>query len=551
MNTAPRRSLGALPALPLAAALPAALVLAAPAPAQTAAVEDVLLAPSNLAPGDGFGGAVAADGDFVVVYAPVAGCAPAAPCGGFQVYDRSSGSWLQVANIQGGHPAYARSLDIDGDRLVVSSGGGGDLVEVFEQNAFFPWFPTATIPAPSGSPTEISVDLEGDRLVVGVPGDDAAGTEAGTAYVYELVAGSWTLTAQLFADNPAPFQRFGASVAIGDGTVLVGRPTTPSRNPAVWGGVWVYELTAAGWTHTAKLRAPDGGPGREIPVSMAVDGDRVALAEQGSLAAGGPIAGAVHLYERVGGLWLLRDTIDPPDPGTADLRWGADVDLRGDRLLIAPRAEPRTWAYREQPGGGWVTEAVLVPRAPWTDVTNVVCLGPDYAVIGNPSGDLVAPDGGEVRIHEAPFASTGQIVCVPGSSLPCPCGNEPGVGVPSGCRNSLDYGAILVADGSTSALSDDLHLTLNGIVPDGVVVLWAMPGVAAPRPSFAGVACVGMGARRIGLGGAGAREFGPGLLDLAGASPGETWTLQAVYRDPAGACAAINWTNAVEVSVVP
>ena len=534
-----------------AALLTFSVCLVTPAVAQTAAVEDTLILPQGIAPGDGFGRAVAASGDQLVVSAFAAGCSPAGGCGGFQVYDRSSGSWLKVVDVQGGLPGYASSLDVDGDRLVVSNGGGGGLFDVYEQSAFFPWTLSASIPAPAGAPTEVVVDVEGDLVMVGVPGDDTLGVDAGTAYLYQRTGGIWTLITQLFADNPAPFQRFGASVGVGDGYVLVGRPTTPSRNPAVWGGVWVYEPTATGWIHTAKLRAPDGGPGREIPVSMAVDGDRVALAEQGSLAAGGPASGAVHLYERTAGEWFYRATIDPPDPDTFDLRWGSSVDLDGDRLLICPRFEPRTWVFREQPGAGWQAEAVLVPRAPWGDVVNVACLGPDYTVVANPSGDLVVTDGGELRIHDEPYASTGDIVCVPGSTMACPCGNDPGQGVPSGCRNSQGFGAILVADGSTSALSDDMNVTLNGIPADGVVVLWAMPGAAAPRLSFGGIACVGSGARRVGLGGQGAQGFGPGLLALSGASPGETWTFQAVYRDPAAACGVINWTNAVEVDLVP
>ncbi len=526
------------------------LILAGSATAQTASVESALLAPSDLSAGDQFGRSVAVDGDLIAV--GLRDGAPGGTVGEVRVFERGIGTASSQAQfqVQGSAPDFGWSLDLDGDRLAVCSGGGGDLVHVFERNALG-WNLDAIIPAPSGVPTTVSVDIEGDRLVVGVPGDDTAGTEAGTAYIYDLSGGAWTLAAQLFADNPAPFQRFGASVGIGPDYVVVGRPTTPSRNPVVWGGVWVYELTGAGWTHTAKLRAPDGGAGREIPVDMAVDGERIVLAEQGSLAAGGPPSGGVHFYERVGGLWLFQSTVDAPDPATNDLRWGHQVDLDGDRLLISPRNQPRTWIYRQQASGDWLTEAVVVPQAPWNDVTNVAALGPDYTVLGNPGSDIVVTGAGVVRIYDEPYQTTGNIVCVPGASMPCPCGNDPGVGVPSGCRSSLGYGAMLVGSGSPSALSDDLRLNLNGEVPSMAVVLWGMPGSAQVRTSFGGLACVGIGARRLAIGGPGTQDFGPGLLRLAGASAGETWTFQAVYRDLASTCGEINWTNAIEVTLVP
>ncbi len=526
------------------------LILAGSAVAQTASVENTLLAPSDLSAGDRFGSSLAVDGDLIAV--SLQDGAPGGSVGEVRVFERGAGTLSSQAQFQvlGSAPDFGWSLDLDGDRLAVCSGGGGDLVHVF-QRSVLGWNLDAIIPAPSGTPTQVSVDLEGDRLVVGVASDGTAGTEAGTAYIYDLSGGAWSLSAQLFADNPAPFQRFGASVGIGSDYVVVGRPTTPSRSPVVWGGVWVYELTSAGWAHTAKLRAPDGGAGREIPVDMAVDGERIVLAEQGSLAAGGPPSGGVHFYERVGGLWLFESTIDPPDPATNDLRWGHQVDLDGDRLLISPRTQPRTWIYRQQASGDWMTEAVVVPRAPWNDVTNVAALGSDYTVIGNPGSDLVVTGGGVVRIYDEPYQSVGNMVCVPGVSMPCPCGNDPGDGVPSGCRSSLGFGSMLVAGGSASVLSDDLRLNLNGDVPSMAVVLWGMPGAAQVRTSFGGLACVGSGARRLALTGAGTQDFGPGLLRLAGASAGETWTFQAVYRDVASTCGEINWTNAVEVTLVP
>ncbi|MCP3916413.1 MAG: hypothetical protein GY711_12720 [bacterium] len=72
-----------------------------------------------------------------------------------------------------------------------------------------------------------SVAANGDTLVVGAPGSDAADWEAGAAYVFERSGGVWTQSAELGAPAANAHDLFGRSVAIDGDRVLVGAPGRP------------------------------------------------------------------------------------------------------------------------------------------------------------------------------------------------------------------------------------------------------------------------------------------------------------------------------------
>jgi len=94
--------------------------------------------------------------------------------------------------------------------------------------------------------------------------------------------------------------------------------------------------------------------------------------------------------------------------------------------------------------------------------------------------------------------------------MPCPCGNDPGAGVPYGCRSSPGFGSMLGAGGCSSVLSDDLRLILNGKVPSMAVVLWGVP-----RPASASAAW-------------------PASARVPGASPWEPLEPRTSVPDPRG-----------------
>ncbi|MDG2142179.1 MAG: hypothetical protein P8N31_01355, partial [Planctomycetota bacterium] len=131
----------------------------------------------------------------------------------------------------------------------------------------------------------------------------------------------------------------------------------------------------------------------------------------------------------------------------------------------------------------------------------------------------------------------------------------------AGCGNSATPGARMYSTGTTSVGTDDLVLVTDGL-PANKPGLYYMGGAGIALPLADGIRCVGgggIGVFRYGVqnsGPAGVFTAGPGIAANACSifnpsgciTPGDTWYLQAWYRDPMGPCGGgFNFSNAVRV----
>lgn len=69
-----------------------------------------------------------------------------------------------------------------------------------------------------------SVAIDGNRAVVGAPGDAEHGTSAGAAYVYTRDESGWSQHAKLVSDSIGAGDRFGESVSISGDLIAIGAP---------------------------------------------------------------------------------------------------------------------------------------------------------------------------------------------------------------------------------------------------------------------------------------------------------------------------------------
>lgn len=157
---------------------------------------------------DFFGRSVALSGDLAVVGADLADTPAGADTGAAFVFKRSGASWTQEA------------------RLTAGDGATGD---AFGR----------------------SVALKGSIALATARGDDnAGGTDAGSAYAFRRSGSTWNQEVKLTANDPAPADFFGSSVAISGNTVLVGAEgddglDTLGGIAADQGGVYVFRLSTA------------------------------------------------------------------------------------------------------------------------------------------------------------------------------------------------------------------------------------------------------------------------------------------------------------------
>ncbi len=159
-----------------------------------------------------------------------------------------------------------------------------------------------------------AVAISGTTMVVGARFDGTTASQAGAAYVYVLVAGSWTQQAVLLANDGAANDRFGQSVAISGETIVVGsyNDDTAFSNG---GSAYVFVRSGTTWTQQQKLLPSDGTADDEFGNAVGIAGDVVVVGSHFADLPSNAQAGAAYIYRRSGTVWTETQRLSPT-PGT-------------------------------------------------------------------------------------------------------------------------------------------------------------------------------------------------------------------------------------------
>ncbi len=336
----------------------------------------LLAPPGEAAAFDYFGSSVGLDGDRLVV-----GCqyddGAYFNTGALFVFERTGTAWQPVVKLTATDGAsfdvLGLSADVSGDRVAGgapfdgrSLGDHQGAAYVFEYDgaqwdqhkltsgAFsraFEWFGTA-------------LDLEGDDLIVGAPGNqDPNLAMPGWAYAFRRDAGGWTLQQQLTPGDPDPNDLFGDAVALdGDLAIIGARGDDQEATEA--GAAYVFRRSAGVWSQEAKLTADDAAAYDRFGWSVAVDSERAFVGSPGRQGASFN-EGAVYEFHRVAGVWTQVQRITASD-AFADDNFGNALAVDGDALLIGAwfsdndaSASGSVYAFRHD-GAQWVESAKFV-----------------------------------------------------------------------------------------------------------------------------------------------------------------------------------------------
>ncbi len=285
---------------------------------QTAAT---LVTGSGVLAGDGFGQALAVDGDWMVVGAPWHD-AVATDAGGAWVFQRQGQSWQEFGSL----------LPIAGSKGV----GFG-----------------------------VSVAISGSSLAVGAWSDSVGGDESGAVYTYEWdgCACAWASQGVLRPDEPQAQERFGTSVSLSGDCLAVGAYGASDQAPSS-GAAYVFARDDGSWQQQIRLASPAGEKGNYFGWSIAMDGGVLAVGAYGQDTRTVAKAGAVHLYTQDGGQWSATADTSLFGAETGD-GLGKAVALDGDTLLAsAPSAGVGGLAQvYEYSAGQWSLQSVLAGSA--------------------------------------------------------------------------------------------------------------------------------------------------------------------------------------------
>jgi hypothetical protein len=237
---------------------------------------------------------------------------------------------------------------------------------VFTRDGMGTWSQQAMLTADDGEADNRfggSVSLDGDTAVVGAYGDDDAGLESGSAYVFIRDAGgTWTQQAKLTASDAEAGDMFGLFVSVKGDTAMVGASEADDQA----GAGYVFERDGGGrWNQQAKLTAADAAVGDGFgPVSL--DGDTAIIGALGDDDIGGIDQGAAYVFTRgAGGSWSQQAKLTAADAAGGE-RFGYGVSLDGDTVVIgayfddhAGDTSGSAYVFTRGAGGTWTEQAKL------------------------------------------------------------------------------------------------------------------------------------------------------------------------------------------------
>ena len=260
------------------------------------------------------------------------------------------------------------TVSIDGDRAAVTAiledenVSGNNTMEsagavyIFEMNNGV-WMESAKLVASDRGADDrfgSRVSLDGDRIIIGAFQEDedvfggATLTDAGSAYIFDLVGNVWTETAKLVASDRAVGSRFGFDVDLNGEKALIGAYQNATNESGGLplpgsGAVYAFELIGGVWVETQKIVASDRSGSYLFGYSLSMNENTAVIGSYRNAydALGlNPMSesGAAYVFEHVGGVWLETEKLVASDRWNGDW-FGFNVSISDKIVIGAPKED--------------------------------------------------------------------------------------------------------------------------------------------------------------------------------------------------------------------
>jgi hypothetical protein len=168
-----------------------------------------------------------------------------------------------------------------------------------------------------------SVAVGSGRIVVGAWGNDDNGSASGSAYIFDLDGNEVGI---ITASDGAADDRFGYSVAVGSGRIVVGayRKTVGLNDDQ--GGAYIFDLDG---NEVGIITASDGAAYDRFGYSVAVGSGRIVVGAWGN-DDNGEASGSAYIFDLDGNEVGIITASD----GAADDRFGYSVAVGSGRIVV-------------------------------------------------------------------------------------------------------------------------------------------------------------------------------------------------------------------------
>jgi len=188
-----------------------------------------------------------------------------------------------------------------------------------------------------------SVAINGDFAIVGAPRDDVITGNTGSVYIFGRNEGgpdAWGVIAKINASDAAISDEFGTSVAISGDTIIVGTPLNDDAG-ASSGSAYIFNKDEGGlgaWGEVAKLVASDADSGDQFGGSVAINGD-FAVVGAGQNDDAGSNSGSAYIFEKDKGGPDSWDERKKLVASDADAsdQFGLSVGVSGETVIVGAR----------------------------------------------------------------------------------------------------------------------------------------------------------------------------------------------------------------------
>ena len=298
------------------------------------------------------------------------------------------------------------SVAVDGRLAVVGIPGkdtplGTGEVVVYRENTSV-WSPDGGLLGPAPSATEQffgqAVDVSGDVIAVGAPGEEGVpGVASGVAYAFRNIAGTWLEQARLVPSDPEAGASFGESVTVDGNRLIVGAPGDDCFFGPDCGAVYVFRYNGSSWVQTQKLTAPAPAGGELFGTAVALDGTALVVGAPGPVPGNSGGAGYVFfdassIFPTAG--FLSQQQLLPSDPpGGDDYRFGEAVAVENRLIVVGAWGRDcpgvvncgTAYVFR-QVGGVWTEEQMLTDPAPAVNdlYADSVAISDGAILVGSP-----------------------------------------------------------------------------------------------------------------------------------------------------------------------
>ena len=235
-----------------------------------------------------------------------------------------------------------------------------------------------------------SVAASDTRIVVGAPEEDTGGSNAGSAYIFDI---DGTQIAKIQAGDKAAGDQFGFSVAVSSNRIVIGAPLEGPGGSAYSGSAYIFDIHG---NQLTKITANDAEAGDAFGISVAASDTKIVVGAW-SEDTGGSSAGAAYIYN-IDGSQISK--IQASDKATLN-QFGWSVAASNNRIVVGARKAGTGGAvYIFDVNGTQLTKITASDAEADDQFGYAVAASDTNIIVGAPLEDTGGSDAGAAYIYD-------------------------------------------------------------------------------------------------------------------------------------------------------